>query len=198
MQQNSSQNVEILQPSPPSGLVGNAGLATSFQCTQIPAKMLKFYNPPRRQGLPPTPGRLSVLTGGKIWSHIVISENPLRRQSLPPTPGRLRVLTVGVFPAPLLISDNPLRRQGLPPTPGRLRVLTGGLEAEGWSRAARTGWESNRGGRQERSVCLSTGLAGYGQGCCPRIVELQHQKGTKKGVRNLEVWKEVLIFGYMG
>ena len=75
--------------------------------------------------------------------------------------------------------------------------MAGSWEVGGGSRAARTGWESNRGGRQERSVCLSTGLAGYGQGCCLRIVELQHQKGAKKGVQILEVCKEVLIFGYV-
>ena len=65
----------------------------------------------------------------------------------------------------------------------------------GGSRAARTGWESNRGGRQERSVCLSTGLAGYGQGCCPRIVELQHQKSAKKDPK---IWKFARKFGFLG
>ena len=114
-----------IQPSPPSGLVGNAVLATSFQscqCTQIPRKMLKFYNPPCRPGLAATPGQARVLTVGVFPAPVLISDNLPRHPCLLPAPRRsshAQVLTVGVFPAPVLTSDNLPRRPGLPPSPGQ-------------------------------------------------------------------------------
>ena len=50
-------------------------------------------------------------------------------------------------------------------------------------------------GRQERSACLTTGLPGYGQGCCLRVVVLQRQKYVKKGLQILEVCLMVLVRG---
>ena len=87
--------------------------------------------------------------------------------------------------------------KGFPPMPSRLSVLTGRLEAEAGS------WELGA-GRQERSACLTTTsrLLGYGQGCCLRIVVLQHQnvvqKLSKTGVHFQEVCGMVLVFWYRG
>ena len=49
-------------------------------------------------------------------------------------------------------------------------------------------------GRQERSACLTTGLPGYGQACCLRVVLLQHQKVSKKGPNLNAVFARVFIF----
>ena len=57
-------------------------------------------------------------------------------------------------------------------------------------------WEP--GGRQERSACLTTGLPGYGQGCCLRVVVLQHQKVSKKEPNLNAVFARVFIFDARG
>ena len=102
----------------------------------------------------------------------------------------------------MLISDNLPRRRGLPPTPGRAAKRFDwtpggrGWEAEAWELGAGS-WELAA-GRQKRSACLTTGLPGYGQGCSPRIVRLEHQKLAKKCILLREVFARALIFGAEG
>ena len=81
--------------------------------------------------------------------------------------------------------------RGFPPTPGWARVWSGPLEAEAGSREL-------GGRRQERSACLTTGLPGYGQACCLRVVVLQHQKVSKKGPNLNAVFARVFIFDARG
>ena len=173
---------------------------------EIPAPIVISENLPRRAGLPATPGRsfrARVLNIRKIPAPVLISENLPRRAGFPLTPGRrlrARVLNIGEIPAPVLISENLPRRAGFPPTPGRAAKrfdwTPGGRElgAGSWGPAA--GIEPAA-GRQARSACLTTGLPGYGQGCCLRVVVLQHPKCTKKTPQNPKVWKETLIFRHM-
>ena len=121
--------------------------------------MLKFYNPPWRQGLPPTPGRA-------------------------------RVLTVGDFPAPVLISDDLPCRLGLPPTPGRP------AERFDWTPGGR-GW-LGAGSREAREIRMfNHWAAGLRSGLLPEDCGVATPKRGEKRGHNLEVWKEVLIFGYM-
>ena len=63
-----------------------------------------------------------------------------------------------------------------------------GLEGRGiWARSLlyenrprRANAGPGTGGGQDRSACLIIRLPGYGQGCSPRIVRLQHKSGQKK------------------
>ena len=145
--------------------------------------------------MPSAPGRsfrARVLNRGEFPAPVLISENLPRRQGLPWGPGRslrARVLNRGEIPAPVLISENLPRRAGFPSTPGRAAKRFDWTPGAGSREAA---------GRRERSACLTTGLPGYGQGCCLRIVVLRHQKAPKKEVQNLKVCKRKLFFGHMG
>ena len=89
--------------------------------------------------------------------------------------------------ASIVISENLPRHMGLSADAGQGK----GLE---WT----PGGGEPGGRRQERSACLTTGLPGYGQGCCLRVVMLQHQKVFKKESHLTEVFARVLTFGPRG
>ena len=93
-----------------------------------------------------------------------------------------------------MISENLPRGTGLSANagPGKDSEWTPG------GRGRRAGSQELGGRRQERSACLTTGLSGYGQGCSPRIVRLQHKSCPKKGALLHEVFARVLIFGARG
>ena len=67
-----------------------------------------------------------------------------------------------------MISENLPRRTGLSANAGPGT----GLE---WT----PGGGELGGRRQERSACLTAGLPGYSQGCCLRVVVLQHKELSK-------------------
>ena len=90
-----------------------------------------------------------------------------------------------------MISENLPRRTGLSANAGPGTGFEWTPEGRGWE--AEAGELGGR--RQERSACLTTGLPGYGQGCSPRIVRLEHQKVSKKGTNSRAVFARVLIFG---
>ena len=123
----------------------------------------------------------------------MISENLPRRSGLAANAGAKVFEWRGIW-ASIVISENLPRRTGLSADAGP------GTGFE-WTPGGR-GWEAEAGElggrRQERSACLTTGLPGYGQGCSPRIVLLQHQNLFKKGPILREVFVRVLIFGDRG
>ena len=96
--------------------------------------------------------------------------------------------------ASIVISGNLPCRTGLSTNAGP------GKDSE-WTPGGR-GWEAEAGElggrRQERSACLTTGLPGYGQGCCLRVVVLQHQKLFKKRCHFERSFREGFDFGCQG
>ena len=118
----------------------------------------------------------------------MISENLPRRTGLAANAAPGKGFEWRGIWASIVISENLPRRTGLSANAG----LGTGLE---WTPGGR-GWDPSRelgGRRQERSACLTTGLPGYGQGCCLRVVVLQHQKVTKKGPNLKAVFARVLF-----
>ena len=87
----------------------------------------------------------------------------------------------------MVISENLPRRTGLPADAG----LGKGFE---WT----PGGRGQGAGRQERSACFTTGLSGYGQGCCLRVVVLQHQKLGQKRTKLERSFREGFDFWCQG
>ena len=127
-------------------------------------------------------------------ANIVISDNLPRRMGLAANAGPGKVFEWRGIRASIVISENLPRRTGLSANAGP------GTGFE-WTPGGR-GWEAEAGElggrRQERSACLTTGLPGYGQGCSPRIVRLEHQKVSKKARNNCAIFARVLIFAPRG
>ena len=94
----------------------------------------------------------------------------------------------------VVISENLPHRTGLSANAGP------GTGCE-WTPGGR-GWEAEAGElggrRQKRSACSTIGLLGYGRGCFPRTLVLQHQKLGKKNNALLRSVCESLDFGCQG